>query len=179
MTAKSVFAAAVLAAILSASVTGAEQTVKGEPGLWEVEMRTNLAMFIARDVAKLTPEERAKQSDEALNRPGHVVRFCVTPQQIAEGKIGSMPTQIDAAGGCKPLAIRKTAHGTEANVDCGNKGLGHIEIAMASPKHFSVTTRIASDKLKGEVVSITDAHWISADCGNVKPADLPAHPAAQ
>lgn len=174
--------AAFLAAAGSGSLAAAEPAVR--PGLWEVKL---VRQFMdGRDVtvlvpaalagmqafmANMTPQQR-KQMEATLGRPpaGTTQRICISPE-MAAGDKPLLPADVK----CEPTVFNREAARITFEFSCADQGrttTGKGESILASEV---VTTRVdmVTNDANGRHTWLNEsqATYVGADCGNLKPAD--------
>jgi hypothetical protein len=175
-----------IAALLLCTAPLQAQTI--QPGLWEIsntmrsadgqlepamsEMQQQMAAM-APDQRKMMEEMMAKQGVKLgnLGGGGVTVKMCLTPEmvhqhQVPLNTVGDC-TSSRSASGAKALAVR---------FECRNPP-SHGEGSMTFLNERSYTMKMNVTSLAGgtpRAMSMeANAHWLAADCGNIKPPALP------
>jgi hypothetical protein len=176
----------ILAAAFAATATGAlgaaEPAVR--PGLWEIKL---VRQFMdGRDVTVLvpaalagyqqlmgnmTPQQRKQMEATFGKAPANTTqRICISPE-MAAGDKPLLPPDVK----CEPTAFSREAGRVSFEFSCADQGgtaAGKGESILASE---SVSTRIdmVTNNANGKHTwqNESQATYIGADCGNLKPAD--------
>jgi len=170
---------------LLALASAAAQAQKLTPGLWEhqVTMKTGSGQMeaaMAQMQAQLAamPPEKRKQIEEAMGRHGvagglpaagqpMTMKVCLTPEQAARDEV---PHQ---QGQCKQTSSTRSGNTVKFTIECGGtrKATGTGEFTVLSPKeHKGSLTITTQRKEREETMAVqTQARWLSATCGEVKP----------
>lgn len=109
----------------------------------------------------------------------HTRQSCVTQQMI--DKYGSVPPQ-DSRGNCQMANLNKTATGMTADWVCTGQmnGKGSVEASWnadgtaTSKVHFAGTMQMGPRSAPVEWTIASSAVYKGADCGSVKPIEMPA-----
>lgn len=173
--------AAVLA-VLSTAAGAAEPAVR--PGLWEVKL---VRQFMdGRDVTvlvpaalagmqafmdNLTPQQRKQMAATFGTPPASTTqRICISPE-MAAGDKPLLPPDVK----CEPTVFNREAGRITFDFTCADQNrtsTGKGESILSSE---SVSTRIdmVTNDANGKHVwqNHTQATYVGADCGNLKPAD--------
>ena len=170
-----------LAAVVAASADA--QMVQRKPGLWEVQMSGSGAGIGAMPnmnerMAQMSPEQRAqmeaymKQRGMSFGANSMTTRYCLTPQDVSEEK-ASADSFLKGKGkdDCKSRTIARSATEVKFSAVCkdGDGETRQVDgrIYDLSPEHFSMDMTSRGNR-NGEQRIQQKAHWISADCGNIK-----------
>ena len=162
-------------------------------GLWEVKRNSNIPLFVATG---RSAEVFARRSDEIMNGPGYTIRICLMAAQ--QQRIVASSTHMDDCDP-KAAKLVDTAStvdmvckGRNIHVVVVRAADDHHVISLSakiddpaepnhnatsqwtfdSPEHFrNVTTLTGPDRsvLGVAMISKLDAHWVSADCGDLPP----------
>lgn len=154
-----------------------------KPGLWELsntiktgsgQMEQQMAQM-QRQMASL-PAEQRKMMEQMLAQQGMSLgaggatshRYCLSPEEAARSDI---PSHDEA---CKYKVLSRTANKLRMSFVCTDEGKtkGEGEVTFTSPTaytgKYTMETRIDG---KPERMEMTQAgKWLSADCGNLRPA---------
>lgn len=135
------------------------------PGLWETHVEpTSEDPYLA----KLPPALKAQM------KAGVTARLCVTPQQAAREDFAFSRT-----ASCKVENMQTSGSALKGDVSCSRGKVTvntHYDIAYDSMKHYSGSITMETDA-NGKQTTRTsklEAHFVSADCGGVKPLEIPA-----
>lgn len=170
-----------LAAVVAAGANA--QMVQRKPGLWEVQMSASGAGIGAMPnmnerMAQMPPEQRAqmeaymKQRGMSFGANSMTTRYCLTPQDVSEEK-ASADSFLKGKGkdNCKSRTIARSATEVKFSAVCkdGDGETRQVDgrIYDLSPEHFSMDMTSRGNR-NGEQRIQQKAHWISADCGNIK-----------
>ena len=180
----------VLAAVLAPCVAAAavpDTTVT--PGLWEVrvtrqildgqDVTTLLPVALAgvqQLMANATPQQRQQIEATLGKQPGSggVQRMCVSPA-MAAGDKPLLPADVR----CQPTAFERNGERVNFQFNCSEPGrtvTGKGESLLASRV---VTTRVdlvvTDARGRHTLQNDSQASFVGADCGNLKPADQVVH----
>jgi hypothetical protein len=135
------------------------------PGLWETRVEST-----GEDpyLAKLPPALKAQM------KAGATARLCVTPQQASREDFA-----FNRTSSCKVDNMQSSGSALKGDVTCSRGKVTiktHYDITYDSMKHYSGTITMETDANGKQTVrtSKLDAHFVSADCGSVKPIEVPA-----
>ena len=156
------------------------------PGLWEETMkiktddpRANAAMEqMQQRLAAMTPEQRAQMEKMmgghgmAMGPGGNTVRVCVTKEQIARG------FHPEDRGHCSRSKVSSSGGVTSFEFACQGERdsvTGHGTFTEMGDSTFAVATvaDVVSQKTSRHVESNIAGKFVSSDCGDVKPMDVP------
>jgi hypothetical protein len=144
-----------------------------KPGLWEMTMKSD-AM---KNMPKIPPAQMEQMRKLGLEIPqmqdgGIVTKVCVTPEMV-EGN--AMPGMDPDDSGCEVKNQQQSGNSYSADMVCDGstmKGRGKVYGTFSGDTGFTSTY-----DFKGTVAGRpvdqhheTSGKWLSADCGNVKPA---------
>lgn len=175
-------AAATLALASTAALTQSPPRLK--PGLWEHSFEIGgqggqmaAAMKEAQAAMASMPPEQRKMMEQMMaqqgvsfDASGQKIRICMTPEDVARDEIPA------AQEGCTQNATRSgntwtvTFQCPARNGQPATSGRGTVtqQSSTAYSGDFTTTTQV--NKKPEQVTMKTQGRWISADCGNVKPA---------
>jgi hypothetical protein len=159
-----------------ACALAAAQTPPIKPGLWEVRSDRQIdgkAAGAPTDAMKnMKPEVRArveammKQKGMAVGSGG-ANRICVTRDSLDAGRWQSNPT-------CKTDYGTRSASAWKWRSTCDQSGtVVDGEAVFANPENYTVSTT-STHSFRGETKTTQTtikAHWLGADCGDLKPFD--------
>jgi Protein of unknown function (DUF3617) len=160
------------------------QAQSQKPGLWEHSSNTQarggeMAQQLAemkKQMAALPPEQRKAMEQMmgmSVTSDGQTmtVKHCITPEEAAKAFV---PSHDDE---CKYTITQRSATSIKAKFVCSDEGRSSGEGEYqykgdtAYSGRFSVTTMVNG---KPERMEMTQSgKWLSAQCGNVKPANTP------
>lgn len=182
--------AAALAALSASALGAADPAVR--PGLWEVKL---VRQFMdGRDVTALvpaalagyqqlmgnmTPQQRRQMEATFGKVPANTTqRICVSPE-MAAGDKPLLPPEVK----CEPTAFNREARRVTFEFSCTDQngmttGKGESTLASESVStRIDMTTNNANGKHTWQNES--QATYIGADCGSLKPADQVVREAQQ
>ena len=158
------------------------------PGLWEetVQLKTdnaqaNAAMEQMKErMASMPPEQRAAMekmmASHGINMaPGaapNTVRVCITKEQIDRG------FTPDRDGRCSRVNVTTSGNVTKFDFSCAsahNNVTGHGTFTAMGDSAFAVSSSAdtVSPKMTMHIHSDIAGKFISTDCGDVKPVEMP------
>jgi hypothetical protein len=161
------------AAILMISSSGAAEPALGSDnraGLWENQVHSNMGLFVSRDfiTGKLSARQMKQMSDQMMTQPGGTRRICGTQAQAQHPRL-----LAGVAVNCSTGSV--TISGRTALFDgtCHETSKYHMAVEFDTPTHVVVTLTEAQPK-PGIPALVTkhDLHWLSADCGDLKPGQM-------
>lgn len=155
------------------------------PGLWKYrttmtsqggevdkamqEMKKQLASMPA-DQRKMMEEMMARQGIEVSDagKPTITTNACVTREEIERGQL---PTPEED---CQQEIVKESKNTFKINLSCSGKPSlsGTGELKFTDPKNYTSRFDLAAQQ-DGKEEAVTMAQtgkWVSADCGDVKPA---------
>jgi len=161
-----------------------------KPGLWEIKMvkqvmdGRDLSAQMAANAAKMqeamanmTPEERAKMqamlpSTAGLGSNGGF-RICVTPEMAKRNS-----TMVDKDGRCQPATMNHSGNVTTYEFSCNSNGTskqgkGQVTTVGDVSTNVADMTSTTANGATHTVHVETEMHFLAADCGDVKPIELP------
>lgn len=163
------------------------QTTK--PGLWEIQhkMGGNPEMDKAmaemqKQLASMPPAQR-KQMEAMMGKNGMGVapgggfslKVCITPEMAARAE---MPSQTE--GNCTSTITSRSASALKMKFVCTNpSSSGEGTYTFNGDKAYTMKMVMQSVR-NGKPESMTidgQGQWLAADCGTVKPIQMPATPA--
>jgi hypothetical protein len=154
------------------------------PGLWEHGTKINTAsgemgaaMARMQEQLAAMPPERRKQMEEAMARQGismsgtpgqgMAINVCITPEKAARDELPMHEGQ------CKQTSRSRSGNTLKFAFECGGtrKASGEGEVTFASDKAYTGRLKVTSQRgTKEETMEMeTNARWLGADCGAVKP----------
>ncbi|HEY9027051.1 MAG TPA: DUF3617 domain-containing protein [Burkholderiaceae bacterium] len=178
--------AACVAALPAAAAFAQQPHIR--PGLWEetVSVKSDNAQMNAameqmkQRMAAMTPEQRAAMEKAMAGRgvgmnPGapNTMRVCVTKEQIARG------FRPEERGHCQRTNISTSGNVTKFEFACQSERGGSINgkgvYTELSDTAFTVSTAadMVNPKMTMHIQNDMTGKFISSDCGDVKPAELP------
>lgn len=160
-----------LAAMLPSSMAFAAGQMK--PGLWEMTLKSD-AM---KNMPRIPPEQLEQMRKMGVNIPqmrdgGMVSKVCVTPQMAESSEIAGMDKN---EMGCQTKNLQRSGNDYSADIVCEGpdmKGTGKTKGSFFGNERFTATHEFKG-VVHGQPVNQrqeTSGKWLSADCGNVKPA---------
>lgn len=153
-----------------------------KPGLWEVQTRMpgdpefDKSMAEMREaLASMSPEER-KQMEAAMGqhgarfaaggKGGAAIRFCMSREQAERSEVSG------AQGDCTVGKASRSGNTLTSSFTCNNpKSYGESVVKVASAQAYSARMTMVTEQngRKDKTVIESDARWLSADCGTIKP----------
>ncbi len=171
------------AALLAATLPAAAQTMK--PGLWEIRNRmTNNPQMdqamaeMQKQLAAMPPEQR-KQMEAMMAQQGvrmmpgaqgMTVQVCMTKEQVERNE---MPM---SQGDCKITSQSRSGGTVKMAFACANPPTtGEGQFTMTGAEAYSSQMTVKSTlQGKTETTSMEGSgKWLGADCGGVKPMQMP------
>src|SRR5688572_5455513 len=155
---------------LTSVVAGAAEQMK--PGLWEMTMKSD-AMA---NMPPMSPEQMEQLRKMGITIPqtqdgGIVTRVCIS-KQMAER---DQPPGMQNDSGCQSKNYRRTGHTYSVDIVCNGptmKGEGKAKGTFTGTDRFTSTYDFKGT-MDGQPVNQhhdSSGKWLSAECGNVKPA---------
>lgn len=171
--------AALVAAAMSCGAL-AQQALK--PGLWQVETRMpsdpefDKSMAELREqLASMSPEER-KQMEAMMGKQGvqfgagghggTAAKFCMSREQAERHETAA------AQGDCKVTRQARSGNTITSSFTCVNpKSSGESAVTFTSAQAYASKLTMVTEQggKKEKTVMESNAKWLSADCGNLKP----------
>ena len=149
-----------------------------KPGLWETSVTTDMPGMSGMPampaippevMAKMPPAQRAQMEAMIKSRGGTaapmVNRVCMTRSSVDEGGFG----QTDKS--CKSKVVSSSASKQVLQIECVQNGstmTGEVTVERVDSEH--VKGSMLAKTPQGQMKMTFENHWLSADCGNVKPA---------
>jgi hypothetical protein len=174
-----------------AAVTAYAAGIGLKPGLWELRtvkqvvdgrdtsaQMAGLADKMQQAMASMPPEQRAqmesmlKQHGVGMSNGGNI-RICISPEMARRDK-----PMIDKEGHCEPATVNHSGNQTTFEFSCTSNGVtstgkGSSTVnADVISTHVDMTMREASGKTRA-MQNDTEMKFVSADCGDIKPNDMP------
>jgi Protein of unknown function (DUF3617) len=171
-----------LAAIVTFGTPLAASAQNQAAGLWENTMTMKSASGeyeramaeMQKRMASLTPEQR-QQAEAMMSRggmkfgpQGTTVQVCVSKEEAAKPPEARM---MQGAGDCKPTDVKRSGNTMTYRVDCP-RAKGQGEMTLVNDKTFTGHVVVDSTATSGKAEQMTmelSGHWVSSDCGDVKP----------
>jgi hypothetical protein len=161
----------VMFALLSSSAAMAAGQMK--PGLWDMSIKSD-AM---KNVPKMSPEQLAMMKKHGVNLPqmqdGAITSKVCISREMAERDNSFMDRQ---ESGCETKNYKRSGSTFTADIVCDGpqmKGAGKVNGTFAGNESFS-SNYAFKGVAHGQPIDMkqeTSGKWLSADCGQVKPAD--------
>ena len=141
-------------------------------GLWEVTSNLTLQQ-------SPFPPGMQMPANSPLAAGPHTTQICLTQAMI--DKYGA-PLPQSQAGDCSYANVNKTDHGMTADLTCTGRmtGKGTVETSWSdaehakSTAHFTGTVMSRNGAVPLEWTRESTSVFKNADCGDVKPAQMPA-----
>lgn len=178
------------AALLALAVASPAQAQTMKPGLWEVntrmtspdgEMQKAMAQMQAA-MADMPPEQRKAMEDmmdkQGVNvRPGAggamVAKICMTKEMVARAAL-----PVSNSGNCKEQRGALVNGRMKMSFTCTNPpSSGNAEFNFSSDTAYTMRMN-STAKTGGKTENMSmdaSGRWLGADCGNIKPFQVPAN----
>lgn len=173
------------------AASASAQTMK--PGLWEVhnkmggspEMDQAMARM-QQQMAAMPPAQRKMMEDNLAKQGvsmtggangGMVVKACVTKEMAERSQ---MPVQQN--GNCTTTVTDKTSNGMKMKFTCTKpESTGEGQFTFAGDSAYTMKMKVNSMVQGKAQTSTIDASgkWLGADCGAIKPVQMPPTAAAK
>ena len=169
------------AAVLASALPAGAQTMK--PGLWEIHNKMSGGQMdqamadMQKQLAQMPPEQR-KQMEAAMAQQGvkmapaagggMAVQMCMTKEMVERNDV---PVQ----SGCTATQNKKSGNRVQFAYTCANPpSSGEGEMTFTPESYTSHMTMKTTVQGKTEtIVSDSTGKWLKADCGSVKPMQVP------
>ena len=167
--------------LAAACLPASAQTLK--PGLWEIHNKTKGGQMDAmaelqKQMAQMSPQQR-KQMEQAMAQQGvgmapsaaggMAMQMCVTREMVERNDI---PLQ----GDCRTTQNQRSGNVHKFAFSCTNppsSGEGQVTYSSAEAYSSRMTVKTVAGG-KAETTTIEGSgKWLKADCGKVKPMQLP------
>lgn len=160
-----------LCTLLGAAVTAAAAD-RMKPGLWEMSMKSDAF----KNMPQMPPEQAEQMRKMGVNVPqfkngAMVSQVCIT-KEMAERDAPPLDNQ---EVGCKSKNYQRSGNTYSVDIVCdgqGMKGTGVARGTFSGENSFNSTYEFKGT-MHGQPVNTkheTSGKWLSADCGQVKPA---------
>lgn len=163
---------------LSLGLLATAQAADIKPGLWEFrskldmpgmpDMAAGMAQMQAQ-MKNLPPEARRMIEQQmaaqgiSMGSDGDIL-VCITPEDARGARVYSGKSE----GNCTYANVVNTGNRVKGTIQCTEpKASGDFEALIDSPTHF--TSRVNMKSADGAMKAETDARWVAADCGKIKP----------
>ncbi len=154
----------------------AQAAGKSKPGLWEATMQSDAI----KNMPPIPPEQLEKLKQMGIKIPniqngGITTQICVTKEMAERDQ---PPVSFKDQSGCQSKNVQKNGNTWSMDLVCDKtemKGSGKVTaIYQGDDSVQSVFDfkGIANNK-PINIHSETKSKWLSADCGDVKPIDIP------
>lgn len=177
---RSHFVLAICAAALV--LPASAQNIK--PGIWEVSnniadpsgnVSTAMGM-LQRQLETMAPEQRLRveqmmaQNGVQLNPSGGVLaKVCVTPEMAKNNDV-----PVSQNGNCSQSHSPMKSGRMSFTFNCpGAQTSGSGELRLVSDTNYVMTANILRGGSPAPITVDSNARWLGADCGTVKPLALP------
>lgn len=162
-----------LCSLLSAPAWAAAQM---KPGLWEMTMKSDAL----KNMPKIPPEQMEQMRKMGVNVPqmtdqGMVTKVCITRQMADSAQAPGMDRN---EMGCQSKNYQRSGNSYSVDIVCDGpdmKGTGKAKGRFAGDTGFTSTYDFKGT-MHGQPVSQrheNSGKWLDADCGNVKPMEVP------
>ncbi len=163
---------------LALCASGAVLAADLKPGLWEFKSKADMPgmpdmsaqMAQMQEQMKNMPPEARRMMEQQM--AGHgvamgndgAVQVCITPDSARSGNVWAGKSQ----GDCSYTNTSTTATQVRGTINCTKpKATGDFEAQIDGPTHF--TSKVNMKSAEGAMKVDTDARWVAADCGKIKP----------
>ncbi|MEZ0307629.1 MAG: DUF3617 domain-containing protein [Ramlibacter sp.] len=176
----------IAAALAVAATTAGAQNLK--PGLWEVtnkmqtasgQMEAQMAQAQAQ-MAAMPPEQRKMMEEMMAQRgvklgaggpgSGMSAKICLTKEMVERNEV---PAQ---QGDCKTTQHARTGNTMKMSFVCTNPpSNGEGQVTFVGPDAYNMKM-LVNTTVQGKPEKINmdgTGKWLSADCGNIKPMEMP------
>ncbi len=138
----------------------------GKAGLWEIQERSNAAMFVVR-LDWMSPEKKTRTSKDLLKRV-FIKRVCATEEQANRPEELVFSTQS-----CKRGAAQITGRTTSIAMVCNGNLPPRLETTFDTPEHRLITVTRTVDPRDGlSMLSKYEMRWVSVGCGDIPPGSI-------
>ena len=177
-------ALAMTATVVCLPALAAEPLFKA--GLWEInnkpagaggaQMQAMLAAA-QQQLGAMDPGQRA-QVEALMSRNGVVIengnvkaKVCVTPAMAARQQL-----PVQQKGNCSARFSPASGNTINYAVSCTSPAAtSEGSATFSSPTSYTASTRINAADAGGATMTVdSNGRWLSADCGNIAPAELPS-----
>lgn len=155
-------------------------------GLWETNSKVGsgsgklqgLMAMAQQQMAAMSPEQRARvdgmmaRQGVVLSNDGVVAKLCVTAEMA---KSHQLPMQ--QRGSCNYQTAPMAGNTVKYSFSCTNpQGAGDGTATFSSPTAYTATTRLTTTATgESETMNVdSSGRWLGADCGSIRPLELPA-----
>jgi len=169
------------AAALAIALPAGAQNMK--PGLWEINNKMSGGQMdqamaeMQKQLAQMPPDQRKQMEAMMAQRGvkmapnaagGMTVQMCMTKEMVERNDV---PVQ----NGCTSTQNRKSGNRVQFAFSCSNPpSSGEGEMTFTPESYTSHMTMKTAVQGKPEtIVSDSTGKWLKADCGNVKPPQMP------
>jgi hypothetical protein len=146
-----------------------------KPGLWErtstMQQPGMPAMAMPPEMANMPPEKRAQMEKMMGMMSGKptTTRECITPEMLQRWEDYA---RQQSQGQCTHEVRERTPQKVSMTVTCdGGRSTGTMEFLAPAPERMTSTVQMLHKTPAGErsMKLDSDARWLGADCGEVKP----------
>ena len=181
------FRLSVLLALALAAGTSSAQNIK--PGLWEInnkmqsangELEAAMAQM-QKQLANMPPEQR-KMMEDAMAKQGVNlstsssgggigVKMCMTKEMVAQNKV-----PMQQQGDCTHTQSPMVGNTMKISFNCSKPpSSGEGQVTYLSDTAYKMNMKLTSTQggKSGTMTMDANAKWLGADCGNIKPIQMP------
>lgn len=172
-----------IALLASASASDAQILKQRKPGLWEIQYAGQDSEHaaeqaeMARKLASMPPEQRARMEDYMKRHgagmtlgPGGVptmmMRFCLTPEELAQDSGQSLLKTLSRNAACEPRVVAQSASEVHIHAVCRTAGGASSEfdarVYDVAADHYAVDFNGKGPR--GDMHMAQKARWLSSDC---------------
>lgn len=169
------------APLLTAAASACFAASPLKPGLWQFQVETSVngapAQNLSEMLARVPPSVRAAMEEQlkarGLSVDGQGLKICLSPQVAA---LDHPPLHLD--GQCRENWAKHGESRWNFSFQCTDptsSGEGHIDLVGQTQYTTDYTAQVtqAPGAPRQTVHSISTAHWLAADCGDVPALALP------
>lgn len=164
---------ALVTALSGATVVCAHAGNWGKPGLWQTSTTMQMKM---PDMPQISPQQMAQMKKMGIKLPmmgrqAIETKTCLTAEDAAN--FGMQREYAQKTSGCKLTNMTRVGNHMTTKVVCDGqmKGQGQSDTVLINDSHY--TSNFAFKGIShGQPTDMkisTDARWLGANCGSVKP----------
>lgn len=157
---------------------GSAQAAELKPGLWEFKSKMDMPGMpdmsahmakMQEQMKNLPPETRRMMEQQMAAQgvamgSGGALHVCITPEDAKRNDVFSGRKE----GDCTYTSVVNTATQVKGRIQCTQpKASGDFEANIDAPTHFR--SKVNMQSAEGAMKVDTDASWVAADCGKLKP----------
>jgi len=146
-----------------------------KPGLWEMTMKSDQM----KAMPKMSPQQMEQMRKMGVNLPqmqegGMVMKLCITKEMAEREKTPFQDQARQHQSECKPQNMKQSGNSYSAELICDGpnmQGEGKMQGTFSGNESYSSTYDFKG-VARGKPITQhheTNAKWLGADCGDVKP----------